>query len=259
MKTFARLSQTFLFLAPALVFGSWACLLLRLNQAQELTNLQSPRFHLYSLTGAAVLLGISVLFPLLFIPSTSDLRTSLSQFLKKFLSILWLLLPAGAYLLLPPDFTVPAALLDRAWSSAMSRSQGAFSAGRVDPAVVRNFILQSDPHAPLSLSPVDLTIVQAEPELKEVLTKRRVEILGQWLPLEKNPPDEFTLVRLLMTCCVADVRPVGVLTQGKTEGAQSGDWFKATGTLIFDDPRQNIILKADQVEEVEPPEEIFLY
>jgi uncharacterized repeat protein (TIGR03943 family) len=247
-----------LFLLPALVFGIWGCLLFRLHLSQELANLQSPRFHLYTLTAAAFLLLLSILHPLLFIPSPSAPAPSFPSLAKKCLSILWLLLPAGAYLMLPPAFTTPAALLDRAWSSA-SNGSGVSARGRVDPEAVRAFILNSDPHVPLSLSPVDLLVVQGEKELQEVLKDRQVEVLGQWMQLEEKDPLEFRLVRLLMVCCAADARPIGLMTLGSAEGAEPGAWFKVTGTLIFDDPRETVVLKAEEIDPVEAPEEIFLY
>lgn len=255
---FQRLVQASLFLLPALVFGTWGCLLLRLHLSGELGNLQSPRFHLYTVTAAALLLALSILYPLLFIPSRSAFIPSFPGLAKKCLSVLWLLLPAGACLMLPPAFTTPTALLERAWSSTANPS-GVSANGRVDPEAVRSFILNSDPNAPLSLSPVDLLVVQGEKGLQDVLEHRRVEVLGQWMPVENKPSNEFRLVRLLMVCCAADARPIGLLTRGEVEGAKPGDWFKGAGTLIFDDPEETIVLQADKVEAVEAPEEIFLY
>ena len=45
--------------------------------------------------------------------------------------------------------------------------------------------------------------------------------------------DEFAVARLVMTCCVADVSPVGIICQSDTaDQLQADDWVSVEGTLI---------------------------
>jgi len=258
-KILNGLAGNVLFLLPAGIFGTWALLFIQLHFNQKLAILQSPRFHPYTLAAASVLLLLACLWPLLFRPSGTQDNLSPSTVIKSLAALLILGLPITAFLLLPPNFTTPSFLLDRAWSLAASSSSAGSGSGRVDPAAVKSFILNSDASSPLVLTPSDLLVVQDEPELKKVLQNRQVEMIGQWTPSGTNQAGEFRLVRLLMVCCAADARPIGVLTRGNVESPNPGSWFKATGTLDFSDPKESVVLKADQVESIDPPEDIFLY
>ena len=72
----------------------------------------------------------------------------------------------------------------------------------------------------------------------------------------------FKAVRMFMTCCAADARPVAVLAESDTKtDLPEMSWIKITGTATFpvENGRRIAVLKADKVEKCNPPEETMLY
>ena len=53
-----------------------------------------------------------------------------------------------------------------------------------------------------------------------------------WKDGELFEKDEFALARMMMTCCAADMQPVGVLAQwADVQALTEGEWIEVTGTL----------------------------
>jgi len=114
----------------------------------------------------------------------------------------------------------------------------------------------------LQAETVDLVYASAEPTLREDFENKDVEVIGQFLPARTGNPegDRFNLVRMFVMCCAADARPIGVTVQGKAEFPEM-TWLKVTGKATFpiEAGRRTAVVIADSVEEVEPPEESFIY
>jgi uncharacterized membrane protein YcgQ (UPF0703/DUF1980 family) len=72
----------------------------------------------------------------------------------------------------------------------------------------------------------------------------------------------FKAVRMFMTCCAADARPVAALVEAekKPEMAEM-TWVKITGTATFpiENGRRIAVLKSKKVEATKPPDESMLY
>ena len=72
----------------------------------------------------------------------------------------------------------------------------------------------------------------------------------------------FKAVRMFMTCCAADARPVATLVEADAlPNLPEMTWIKVTGTATFpiENGRRISVLKADRVEKSGPPEESMLY
>jgi uncharacterized membrane protein YcgQ (UPF0703/DUF1980 family) len=72
----------------------------------------------------------------------------------------------------------------------------------------------------------------------------------------------FKAVRMFMTCCAADARPVATLFEIETKPElPEMTWIKVTGTATFpiENGRRIAVLKAERVEKCEPPAESMLY
>lgn len=70
---------------------------------------------------------------------------------------------------------------------------------------------------------------------------------------------EFAVTRLVMTCCAADLAPVGPLCvgyQGETPGMDS--WITVTGTFHYDRMRGTMI-QVQSLEDAEPAEKEYVY
>lgn len=67
--------------------------------------------------------------------------------------------------------------------------------------------------------------------------------------------DEFMISRLLMTCCVADVAPGGIICQyEQADEIQQGEWLGVTGTLQMEDQGSYVIARilVDTAEPIAP-------
>ncbi len=114
------------------------------------------------------------------------------------------------------------------------------------------------------LEMLDLIYAAEMGSLRKTLEGKTVELTGQ--VVTKTPGstvEKFSLVRLLMVCCAADARPVGVWVQ-RPEGAsgfQDMDWVRITGRPTFPvrDGRRTVVLEIDVIRPSEPPEELFLF
>ena len=72
----------------------------------------------------------------------------------------------------------------------------------------------------------------------------------------------FKAVRMFMTCCAADARPVATLVECETlPNLPEMTWVKVTGTATFpiENGRRIAVLKAERVEKSSPPDETMLF
>ncbi len=114
----------------------------------------------------------------------------------------------------------------------------------------------------IKVETVDLLYASAEPTMREDFENKEVEVIGQFMPARTGNPDgdRFNLVRMYVMCCAADARPVGVSVQGQADFPEM-TWLKVTGKATFpiQAGRRTALVVADSVEEIDPPEESFIY
>jgi len=109
---------------------------------------------------------------------------------------------------------------------------------------------------------VDLLYASAEPTMREDFENKEVEVIGQFMPARTGNPngDRFSLVRMFVMCCAADARPIGVTIRGKADFPEM-TWLKIIGKATFpiEAGRRTPLVVADSVEEIDPPDESFIY
>jgi uncharacterized repeat protein (TIGR03943 family) len=111
---------------------------------------------------------------------------------------------------------------------------------------------------------LDLLYAAQDNALRKDFENKKVQLIGQLMPETANNPNgnRFKAVRMFMTCCAADARPVATLVEAaaKPELAEM-TWVKISGTATFpiENGRRMAILKADTVEGTKPPDESMLY
>lgn len=125
----------------------------------------------------------------------------------------------------------------------------------------------------------------------EELSKRSVHVQGQYLKDDTCEEGEFLIMRLAITCCLADAEPIAVRVRpsraykptatetpdaeigvtwvnqpGGMHAAQFfrelGSWIEVKGTLRLGEDargRNAIIVEKASVEEIKPPKELFLF
>lgn len=111
----------------------------------------------------------------------------------------------------------------------------------------------------------DLLYAMEEPPLRDLLVKGRIEVIGQRVPANRNNPhgNRLMLIRMMIVCCAADARPVGVLAEfpkGIPEGKDM-DWIQLTGRIQY--PKEQgkyiAVFIVDSCKSIPEPEEPFIY
>jgi len=121
----------------------------------------------------------------------------------------------------------------------------------------------SDTERP-SVSPIDLLYAAQDEGLQADFEGKTVDMIGQLMATKENNPhgDRMRVVRMFMTCCAADAKPVGVLIalSGPSKVPELS-WVRVTGvpSFIMEGGRKVVVLKASAIEITDPPEESMLY
>ncbi len=127
----------------------------------------------------------------------------------------------------------------------------------------------SDPKAPtdwLTRTPdglivaevIDLLYAAQDKTLQADFEGKRIQLIGQFLPDRTSTatPRRFKAVRMLMTCCAADARPIATLVEMENlPDFPDMQWVRIVGTPTFpmEKGRRISVLKAEKVEKTEIP------
>ncbi|MEA3212978.1 MAG: hypothetical protein QOE70_6035 [Chthoniobacter sp.] len=124
--------------------------------------------------------------------------------------------------------------------------------------------LQHTPEGYIVAEVLDLLYAAQDNALRKDFEGRTVQLIGQLMPDATNNThgNRFKAVRMFMTCCAADARPVATLVEAATKPTMAEmTWIRITGTATFpvENGRRIAVLKADKVEATKPPEESMLF
>ena len=122
----------------------------------------------------------------------------------------------------------------------------------------------SSPGGPMPLQIIDMLYAIQMPSYREEFEGKEVEMVGQFVPMITGNPkgDRFQAIRLFITCCAADAKPVGVTVRyPKAVTVSEMGWVKITGkpTFPMEGGRQTAVLEADSVKPCDAPSEPFVY
>lgn len=111
---------------------------------------------------------------------------------------------------------------------------------------------------------LDLLYAAQDNLLRKDFEGQRVQLIGQFMPDFSNNAagNRFKAVRMFMTCCAADARPVATLVEAeKLPAFPEMTWVKITGTATFplEKGRRISVLKAEKIEKAEPLAEAMIY
>ena len=111
---------------------------------------------------------------------------------------------------------------------------------------------------------LDLLYAAQDNLLRKDFEGKRVELVGQFMPDTSSNAsgNRFKAVRMFMTCCAADARPVATLAEAeKLPAFPEMTWVKITGTATFplEKGRRISVLHAEKIEKAEPPSEAMIY
>jgi len=166
-----------------------------------------------------------------------------------------------------PDLPLPAAEPAPAAAESMppaATTTAPAPAATPPPAEAAQDYLQRTPDGRIIAEVLDLLYAAQDNALRKDFENKPVELIGQLMPDVSNNASgkRFKAVRMFMTCCAADARPVATLVEieQKPELPEM-TWIKVTGTATFpiENGRRIAVLKAEKVEKTSPPEESMLY
>jgi uncharacterized repeat protein (TIGR03943 family) len=113
---------------------------------------------------------------------------------------------------------------------------------------------------------LDLLYAAQDNTLRKVFEGKTVQLIGQLMP---DPADgaqpgahRFKAVRMFMTCCAADARPVATVVEAPNLPIlPEMTWVRIVGKATFpvENGRRAALLQAETVEKTEPPPESMLY
>ncbi len=131
------------------------------------------------------------------------------------------------------------------------------------PAPPEDYLTRT-PEGRIVAEVLDLLYAAQDNLLRKDFEDKPVELIGQLMPDTTNNAkgNRFKAVRMFMTCCAADARPVATLVEVATPPTlPEMSWIKITGTATFpiENGRRIALLKADKIEPAQPPEESMLY
>jgi uncharacterized membrane protein YcgQ (UPF0703/DUF1980 family) len=116
----------------------------------------------------------------------------------------------------------------------------------------------------MPLQVIDMLYAVQMPSYRGEFEGKEVELIGQYIPLTTGNPkgDRFQAIRMFITCCAADAKPVGVTVQypNPLKVSEMG-WVKITGkpTFPMEGGHRMAVLEATKVEECPAPSEPFVY
>ena len=124
--------------------------------------------------------------------------------------------------------------------------------------------LQRTPEGHIVAEVLDLLYAAQDTTLRGDFEGKTVELIGQLMPDKTTDAGgkRFKAVRMFMTCCAADARPVATLVEAeKLPDFPEMTWIKITGTATFptENGRRTAVLKATKIEKSGPPDETMLY
>jgi uncharacterized repeat protein (TIGR03943 family) len=283
---------------PCLTLAAWSTVLLYFYFSGRIAAFLHPMFRPYVLIAGLVLAGMTLVFLLFPADanccSSAECGHGLSRLASgKVLTFLILLVPVTAAAVFSPDGFGKGAIMNRGIitdasalrpppaqpnrppappelplpgnepanptaASTPPASTPAASASTQPPAP--QDYLQRTPDGRIIAEVLDLLYAAQDNALRQDFEDKPVELIGQLMPDATNNASgkRFKAVRMFMTCCAADARPVAVLAESEQPpGLPEMTWIKVTGKATFpiENGRRIAVLKAEKVEKKEPPAE----
>jgi hypothetical protein len=125
--------------------------------------------------------------------------------------------------------------------------------------------MQRTPEGHVAAEILDLLYSVQDSQLRKDFEGKTVQLIAQTMPdktSEGGASPRFKAVRMFMTCCAADARPVATLIQTKTPlDLPEMSWVKIVGKATFpvEKGKRIALVEADSVQPTKPPEETMLF
>jgi len=111
---------------------------------------------------------------------------------------------------------------------------------------------------------IDFLYAAQLPDMRSTFEDKQIEVIGQIVPAKENNPkgDRYDLMRMLMTCCAADVQPIALpIHPGTKPGVPDMTWVKISGKATFPvvGGQRRPLIENAKVEKTDPPADTYIY
>jgi uncharacterized repeat protein (TIGR03943 family) len=296
--TLAAWSAILLYFAKAPAGAGWKAIAVHTHLLSgRIDNFLAPAFRPWVLVAGLVLLAMALAF--VFFPadaeccSTLECGHALSRYnAGKWLTFLVLIVPVSIAALYSPDSFGKNAMLNRGiitdgaalgvaprggpiappdlplptkdGSPAGNGSPAPMPTGSAAAAEPINDYLKRTPEGYIEAEVLDMLYAAQDATLRKDFEGKAVVLIAQLMPDSSNNPEgkRFKAVRMFMTCCAADARPVATLVEAeKLPDLPEMTWVKIIGKASFpiENGRRTSVINATSVTKVDPPAESMLY
>ena len=282
---------------PAATLATWSAVLLYFHFSMRMNAMLAPEFRVYALI-AAIVLGVMALSFVAFkgdatCCSSGECGHGLSRLVTgKLITFFILLVPIVVAARYSPrdgfsktfvENRGTATSLEQLGSAAPRPADGKADSrkpmdltlptkdGSPPPAAAMpaaeskpaDYLVRT-PDGTIVAEVLDLLYAAQDNLLRKDFEGKRVELIGQFMPDSSNNAggNRFKAVRMFMTCCAADARPVATIAEAeKLPAFPEMTWVKITGTATFpvEKGRRISVLHAEKIEKTEPPSEAMIY
>jgi len=179
-------------------------------------------------------------------------------------------IPLGGFLFRTILLLLPMGIIlsgqDARFTMATVQNRGVI--GDLSKLPAANVAVPTTSEAPSSgampLQIIDMLYAIQMPSYREEFEGKEVEMIGQYVPMSTGNPkgDRFQAIRMFITCCAADAKPVGVTVRypAPLKVPEMG-WVRIIGkpTFPMEGGRRTAVLEATNVEPCQAPSEPFVY
>jgi len=111
---------------------------------------------------------------------------------------------------------------------------------------------------------LDMLYAVQDSQLRKDFEGRTVQLIAQMMPSKgaNGPENRFKAVRMFMTCCAADARPVATLVEASPlPELPEMTWVRIVGKATFpvENGKRTAVIQATSVSQTKPPEETMLF
>ena len=125
--------------------------------------------------------------------------------------------------------------------------------------------LQKTPEGFVIVEVLDMLYAVQDSQLRKDFEGRTVQLIAQMMPQKAAPggaENRFKAVRMFMTCCAADARPVSTLVEtSPLPELPEMTWVRIVGKATFpvENGKRAAVIQATSVQQTKPPEESMLF
>lgn len=124
--------------------------------------------------------------------------------------------------------------------------------------------LQRTPEGYVIVEVLDLLYAVQDSQLRKDFEGRTVQLVAQMMPSKSatGPDNRFKAVRMFMTCCAADSRPVATMVEASPlPDFPEMTWVSIVGKATFpvENGKRTAVIISTSVQQTKPPEETMLF